>query len=423
MHERKVMIVNVGGTDGPIIFSLSTHRPNFIYFIPSRETEHSIPSIIEKAFPKNNRVKYESFPVENADDLLATYKACQKAFIAIKALGLNNNELLADITGGTKVMSAGLALAAANQGVQMVYVAGLKRTKDGVGTVENGTEFVISNSHPYEVTAKQEIESFCNNFNSHRFAAAIYDCEKIVGKGNQTLKDIFGAIKDICEAYRYWDLFNYKTAVHYLEMGVNKIQKLLIGKTEIQRLLGTLPSEAAGHLKRLKTIMTDKLSIDLVEELVANACRRADEGKYDDAVARLYRAHEMLAQVRFIKIFGKSTSNFPLSLLSPEVRTKKYPNKSREDTIDIGCKNAYEVLFLSGDDIGKIYTDNEQEICKLLSARNYSILAHGINPLDKNAFEKFLGLFHIFGINYSKTKFPQIDPELLSGVGLVEVLK
>ena len=38
-------------------------------------------------------------------------------------------------------------------------------------------------------------------------------------------------------------------------------------------------------------------------DLLNNAQRRIDEGKYDDAVARLYRANELIAQITLTK-FG-----------------------------------------------------------------------------------------------------------------------
>ncbi|OQX91368.1 MAG: hypothetical protein B6D58_08485, partial [candidate division Zixibacteria bacterium 4484_95] len=49
-------------------------------------------------------------------------------------------DIVIDLTGGTKQMSAALALAATEQGLKVSYVGGEERTKDGLGTVVSGTE-------------------------------------------------------------------------------------------------------------------------------------------------------------------------------------------------------------------------------------------------------------------------------------------
>jgi len=421
MREKKVMVVTIGGSEEPIIYSLKTHKPNFIYFIPSRKTENGIQKIVDAAYSTNSRVKYKSFVAENAEDLLQAYKACQEAFHEIKKLKLDEYEILADLTGGTKVMSAGLALAAADQGVQVVYVSGHSRTKDGIGIVENGTEYVISRSHPYDITAKSQIESFRSNFNSCRFEAAIDDCNAIIGKGNESLKNIFGALKDICEAYRSWDLFNFKRAAHHLNCGIDRLQKLLFNRNDLQSSFSPYMSKVAEHLRRLNDIKTDDFTIDLVEELVANAKRRAAEGKYDDAVARLYRALELLAQVEFKEVYGRSTTQFPLSLLEENIRNKIYPNSHAERQADIGCRQAFEILAEMKRIIGSIYSANKKEIHELLAARNNSIMAHGTSPIDKKAFDKFLQLFDKFNIDYAKIEFPKFDLEWFAVIGLVGV--
>ncbi len=419
MQEKKIMIVTVGGSPEPIIYSLKTHKPKFIYFIPSKDTQKIIHEIVEAVFPPNGRVDHKSIVVENAEDLPAAFKTCQEAFLEIKNLNFNEYEVLADLTGGTKVMSAALVLAAAYQGAQIVYVSGSQRTKEGVGIVESGTERVIYRAHPYDITAKSQIESFRNNFNSCRFEAAIADCEVIIGKGNESLKNIFGALKDICEAYRWWDLFNFKRAAHHLNCGKDRLQKLLFNIRDLQSSFSRYLSKITDHLKRLNYIKTDDFTTDLVEELVANAKRRAAEGKYDDAVARLYRALELLAQVEFRQVYGRSTTQFPLSLFEENIRNKIYPNSPADREVDIGCQKAFEILAEMGKKIGSQYSANKKEIHELLSARNNSIMAHGTSPLDKKDFDKFLKIFDKFNIDYAKIEFPEFDPDWFAVIELI----
>jgi hypothetical protein len=48
-------------------------------------------------------------------------------------------------------------------------------------------------------------------------------------------------------------------------------------------------------------------------DLIANARRRAEEGFYDDAVGRLYRTMEMLAQFELLTKYDQDTSDIDLS--------------------------------------------------------------------------------------------------------------
>ncbi|MDB9309098.1 hypothetical protein PN471_10700 [Aphanizomenon sp. CS-733/32] len=48
---------------------------------------------------------------------------------------------------------------------------------------------------------------------------------------------------------------------------------------------------------------TEGHGYEIVQDLILNAERRATQQRYDDAVGRLYRALELLAQIRLLKAF------------------------------------------------------------------------------------------------------------------------
>jgi len=62
--------------------------------------------------------------------------------------------LVADITGGTKVMSSALTLVMMEHNhSRFAYVGGESRTKNGLGVVESGRETFMRQDNPWEVMA------------------------------------------------------------------------------------------------------------------------------------------------------------------------------------------------------------------------------------------------------------------------------
>lgn len=128
--------------------------------------------------------------------------------------------------------------------------------------------------------------------------------------------------------------------------------------------------------------------VDLaVIDLINNARRRMEEGKFDDATARLYRACELLEQWRLHEKFGIDTR---------DVDPAKVPEQSRkwlegcrdrhDDVVRIGCARGYQLLTDFGDELGPRYGDLKGK----LKARNDSILAHGLTPVSGEACRSLL---------------------------------
>ncbi len=107
----------------------------------------------------------------------------------------------------------------------------------------------------------------------------------------------------------------------------------------------------------------------MVVDLINNARRQIEEGKYDDALARLYRACEMLAQLRLLQK-GINSSDVDLN-------NDKVPKKSKG-----WLAKSYQLLDEMGDELGQRYT-SDRKLQAILNERNYSILAHGCKPIPK----------------------------------------
>ncbi len=416
MHQR-ILVINIGGTSAPIIRSIRESKPDFLLMIPSATSKREIDPILHAAYPDGGKPKTEYFVIDNPNDIVSCFVQCRRAFEFVRRHSTDDTEVLADPTGGTKIMSAALVLAAAELGVQMVYIAG-ERTKEGLGVVMNGTEMTVYSTHPYDLIARTDKLRFCQYFNSYRFSSAKDVSSEIISRSSGQLQKLFKTLRLICEAYEKWDLFNYKPAKHQMKSAYNNLTRLIEERETTGRRLKPFSEAVESNLQHLLGLPNDKFSMEMVDELVANAKRRASEGKYDDAVARLYRALEMIAQVRFMNIFGVGTKKFPLSKLSAEIGKQFFRGK-RDDAIeDIGCMTAYKVLEALGDEYGLVFAKHREEVKSILNLRNDSILAHGNRPMKEGDYVKLSSVFEkALGIE-SSVEFAKIDFEDIESIGI-----
>ena len=138
-------------------------------------------------------------------------------------------------------------------------------------------------------------------------------------------------------------------------------------------------------------------------DLIANADRRAEiEGKYEDAVARLYSGLERGAKFRLQRQYGVSTDDVKVDQLPETLRLEfeqKYGN-AREGKIRLPLVAAYWLLDALGDALGQRFTARQEEILKLLSLRNLSPLGHGENPVGSDGYGRFRAmLVELLGID------------------------
>jgi CRISPR-associated protein (TIGR02710 family) len=138
-----------------------------------------------------------------------------------------------------------------------------------------------------------------------------------------------------------------------------------------------------------------------VLDVVLNAERRASRGRFDDAVARLYRAIELLAQTRLKKRDPPlDSSDLDLEKL-PEPIQPKY-QRMRElnelrgwgSKVQIGLVSDYVLLQELGDPLGRVYAPLADRLRQALENRNQSILAHGGTPLTQGDCDVMRGVAH-----------------------------
>jgi CRISPR-associated protein (TIGR02710 family) len=140
----------------------------------------------------------------------------------------------------------------------------------------------------------------------------------------------------------------------------------------------------------MKPLSAQSITRALLADLVANAKRRRLEGRYDDAVARLYRAIEAAAQLALSERQAiPSTDGVPIASV-PEPLRELWSAKAENGKLRLGLQDAYELLDALGDRVGAAFKELRlHEMNRSpLAARNQSILAHGFQPVSSATVDK-----------------------------------
>jgi CRISPR-associated protein (TIGR02710 family) len=407
-RTKNLLICSVGGTPDPIVVSLISWQPERIIFLASEQTASDVETkVLPLACESDVKVSAGSFDVlkvTDAQDLklcIETWRPLSEEVTKWINRG-NDFAVVVDFTGGTKCMTAGLALLAHRWQCKFSYVGGSERTKDGVGIVLSGREQIRHALNPWNALGRTTAEDALLLFNRSFFAAAVSHLDDAVRKITEdSAKRELATLKVLAEAYAAWDRFDHKTAVTQLKI----VRK---NKNDLLALLGhsskqSLTEHVDRNLEMLCDLIDDTTKRDrMVVDLLANAKRRADEGRHDDAVARIYRAVEALAQNRLSAGHQIESDRVPVARLEGELQRKSA--LARDDgTVALGLQDCYALLHQLEDDLGKRFVElgwGDPQRSPLM-ARNQSILAHGFEPVMLKVFQKlFEGALQLAGLKY-----------------------
>jgi CRISPR-associated protein (TIGR02710 family) len=409
--DKKFILISVGGSPSPVVVSLNQQKPEYICFFVSEESKKTLeteilPNLIFT--PKH----WDFVVTPTAEGLSESYRAISEGLPGIlKKWGINYKDIMVDYTGGTKTMSAALVLGTIEYTSRYSYVGGTERTKEGLGIVIDGKERTLFHDNPWMELAFVERKRASILFNKGKYASAAELLKNIANKLPEKEGIFFKSFSGIVEGYDLWDRFKHKDAHIKIRKNLDTFKAYCYGSREDR--LNKLVEHIKRNVEFLEKLITEKEDYYFYD-LIANAKRRADlEEKYDDAVARLYRAIEFLAQNRLNLKYSINTSNvdketLPIALKDEYI--KKYANN--EGKIEIPLYASYKLLKELKDEIGKKFmTQYERNLKYLLSLRNNSILAHGFNSISKNAYEKFyFSILEFVDIKEEALpNFPQIE--------------
>lgn len=396
---KKAIIMGVGlgeGVEYAIYSSLKMYNPNKVIFLVTEESKKTLSRKIE---PENKALieivqPNEVHVIINPEELDSTFSQCKNAVMNLINEGYKFTEINVDITSGTKVMSAVLSSVAILYRLDgIVYVRGQRNEK---GIVIKGTEKPNA-IKPRNILIEYDIELLKSYFEIYQFES----CQKIlktiiddasIANDQEKIK-IFSDLDNILNAFKKWERFDNMKALEFFEKVETidvKIQMnyLRSFKNDLKQINEKIAQLKPGvSINKNPTVPT----ISDILDIFHNSSRRAVEGKFDDAVARLYRCFEMIGQHLLFVECRQISSAFDLEMIRNEIPSDffdRLSNTKNGEKIKIGAIDGFEILSTIKKDhpVIKQYIENKNNIKKYLSFRNDSILAHGTKPINEDNY-------------------------------------
>lgn len=389
-----LLICTVGGSSEPVVAALKQWRPVRVRFVHTPETKGDVEAkIVPKARDEGvdlDAGRYDLFELPDGQDLeicLDRLRQLTPEVMKWAARG-RNFRVVVDFTGGTKCMSASVGLQASRWPCIFSYVGGRERSKDGVGIVVSGAEKVVYQANPWDALGHQAVEDFVVLFDQHAYVAAAkvaYVAKAHVSRPDRGSE--LAVLEQLANAFDAWDRFDHQSSrktFDTIKKSANNLRAVL-GTSKGDRVLDGV-ARLAEHLGALCGSATPSRHHTL--DLLANAKRRKDEGRIDDAVARLYRAIEAVAQVALKHRHGfESTEKVPLERL-PDMLRPEWTPRAKDGIVALGLQDAYRLLESLKDPLWEKFRSAALNGTKSpLIARNRSILAHGFDRVSQNVFD------------------------------------
>lgn len=393
MSSSTLLICTVGGSPEPIVAALKQWRPVRVRFVHTPGTKGKVAEIVSKAREEGvdlDAGRYDLLELPDEQDFTTCVEHLRGLTDEARAWVARGGgcQVVVDITGGTKCMTAAMAIQASHWPCLFSYVGGKERSKDGVGIVVSGSEIVRHAHNPWNALGHQAVDDFVVLFDQHAYLAAANAAAATMRRVSRPdRKRELSSLEQLAKALDAWDRFEHATSKNLLESVSKSANDLraALGPTRGDRVLSG-SAQLATHLGQLGQAQPP--SRHHVLDLLANAKRRKDEGRFDDAVARLYRALEAIAQVALKEGHGvDSTEKVPLQKIPESLRS--WAARANEGNVALGLQDDYVLLAALGDPVGQKFQGAGLSGTKSpLVARNRSILAHGFERVTDAVFDK-----------------------------------
>ncbi len=399
--EKKVLVLTVGeGTVEKLEETVVTpFRKSFeqgewrlILLLPSQKTEANARLLEERfpEFPLRVRALRKAKEEDNTDACFRHFDAELERLIGE---GWAREAITADVTRGTKAMTAALAMAAMAHGVGCIrYITG---ERDERGMVRPGTEVVVDVA-PEQALRRQRVNQARDYLRAGDFRAV----ERLFPGAPAQMYE--GFLKEevrwlgwAAKFWGAWDRFDYKEAAKLgrrdgLPSEAPGIAGEFLPRDAQLNVLRVLSGEAPPKVKDNAGYCRA-----LAADLLANAERRMREGQNEEVLVRLYRVLELMGQMRLF-LHGIDTGR-----VNPEdervrawlegLEEKDRPRPNRDGLLELGREKAASLLHFLERRKGN---GKDLELAEKLkdldwlgewgpAMRNRSILIHGFKAKSR----------------------------------------
>lgn len=413
------VLVSVGGTSVPIVHVLQQHRPLHVWYFCSDGSRAVADQIHARLDWHPDR---DFIEVERFEELGPCYLALRKGIPELlRKWRVRPEEVLVDYTGGTKTMSAALVLAAVEQLQHFSYVGGEQREKAGLGVVLEGRARVVYQANPWAELAIREIERARDLWQACLFDAAAEVLRSVALRVPHRLR--FEAIATLCDGLAARHRLDFRGAVKRLHEATGRLRPMFEGVAVSGPLAVAVDSQAI-----CSECAKPEANAILLRELLDNALRTADQGRYEDAAARLYRAMEMQGQLWLTEatdglFLNGRCSPENLDRLPAALRTLPFCQPDDHGRIRLGLEEVFRALAALGHERARAIVadlDRRDSAGKPQSRwrsatekRNTSILAHGVTPIGHDGFEQMCHIateFLGFDLAGRRHPIPSLEP-------------
>lgn len=395
---QRVLIVTVGGSHEPIVQAVRDHRPDMTFFLcsgdaPGRKGSHlevngpgmvnrsrgattpDLPSIVVQLGEALQQ--WEIILIDDLDSL----DVCYRTAVSVLARGRERfpaAPLIAAYAGGTKSMSAGLAMAAADDGdCELALVSGIRRDTLKVASGTQSTRPV----GVWDIRLRKSLGLVRERLHSFDYGGAA----KVLGSAAKNFPasaehrlPIDEALT-LCRAFEAWDCFHHVAARDLLSAVRPRLFTSGLGEywSAVEVLcedLEVLRKNEQGKLHSPYLVAADVLF---------NAERRARQGRFDDAIGRIYRAAEAIAQIRLLTRYGIDTGNVDPQLIPESFRAEFIDNRQ------IPLSKAWALLGALNDPVGQKFAAQQSGFANFSRWRNFSISAHGFQRVGEAEYQRY----------------------------------
>lgn len=387
-----ILICTVGGSHEPILTAIRQTAPDFVCFIcsepdpasgkPGSAVQISGKGNIIKRTPADEKPTLPNIPTQAnlpadsyeliqvpADDLGHAFARIRDALVAL-AQRFPQGRFLADYTGGTKTMTAALVTAALeSDAVELQLVTG---SRADLIKVRSGMESATP-AHVENIRLERAIVPYIGAWQRFAYGEAAKGLNGLPSPRDPRLAARLRLLRDLSRAFDAWDRFDHVTALTLLTVYESRI-----GQTTPQLLTA------------IKLLTTDSPKQEPMRlfDLWRNAQRRAEQGRYDDAVARLYRLLEWTAQWLLRSQCGIDTGN----ILPEQVPNSMNLSADWKGQLVAGLFTAWDLVerLTEGEAAGFI-REHRDRLRDYIRMRNQSIFGHGFTPIHAAGWETFSG--------------------------------
>lgn len=431
----KVLICTVGGQPQPVVNAVRENAPlDRVYFLCSvgsaknasdrtlttttvQETPGHCPHC-KKDFISKKKFRpitetaelaerdYTIEGVADPDDLLQVLTACGRIEADIQARWPRGGvEVIANYTGGTKTMSLGLGFYALRRGDgwELQLNRGVPGGRQNLIRIETGDQSLFQDTS--RLIAETALERALALEERYDYEGAV-----IVLSGTLSRHRLRGEDQNLLltaqlrvQVLAARERLDYQEAWQLSRQNSELAARFAARFHLLIRIVSALASTEPWPDQAMS-------GLELVDDLRENATRAASRGRYDDAVGRLYRATELLAQLRLRRLFAIRTDQVDLAdeRLSAKARARLATvglagSESSEETVasaisqgqstdsqrvKIGLIQAYQLLADLGDALGRYYLAHKGTLLSVIKKRNFSLFAHGLEPIDQATWSR-----------------------------------